>query len=315
MHTVAVVLMPGVVPGDLAAPCEILGRAQRGDGHRHYDVRVCAAEGPVSAGAFAVMAPYRLDTVPTADTVVVPGVHDIHANVPDEVVAVLVAAHRAGRRLVSICTGAFVLGAAGLLDGRRATTHWAAADTLARRCPQARIDPDVLYVRDGSVWTSAGAAAGLDLCLQLVRHDLGAAAAAQAARMAVMPLERPGGQAQFIARPPPHSEGSLGPLLTWAQAHLDADLSVDALARRGGMSRRTLARRFRAQTGQSPTQWVHLARVRHAQALLETTDWSVERVAEAAGFGSATTLRTRFRQVVDTTPQRYRRAFRRTPVK
>ena len=311
MHNVAVAVAPGVVPGDLATPCEVFGRARDLEGAPLYALQVCAHPRVVDAGLFQVVAPHGLDVIADADIVVIPGVHDVASSPPADLLEAIRSAARAGARVVSICTGAFVLAATGLLDGRRATTHWAAAAELARRFPAIEVDPAVLYVDDDPVWTSAGAAAGLDLCLQVVRRDHGAVLAAQAARMAVMPLERSGGQAQFIVHELPESDGSLQPLLQWVHQHLDEDLSVAALARQAAMSPRTLARRFRAQTGQTPGQWVHLARVRRAQELLETTDLSMERIAEAVGFGSSATLRERFRRIVGAAPLGYRRAFSR----
>lgn len=215
-----------------------------------------------------------------------------------------------GARVASICTGTFLLAATGALDGLRATTHWRCASELARRYPQIDVDPDVLYVDNGNVLTSAGAAAGLDLCLHLVRCDLGAEAAAEAARAAVMPLERAGGQAQFIVHEPPASDGaSIGPLLAWLEQNLGKRLALPAIARRAAMSTRTLSRRFREQVGTTPALWVTRARVRRAQRLLETTDRSIERIAAEVGFGSSAVLRAQFGKILGTSPQAYRRAF------
>jgi transcriptional regulator GlxA family with amidase domain len=212
--------------------------------------------------------------------------------------------------VASICTGAFVLAATGVLDGLRATTHWASAAELARRHPRIEVDPDVLYVDNGRLLSSAGAAAGLDLCLYLVRRDLGAAAAAAVARAAVMPLERAGGQAQFIVHAPPAPAApSIAALLEWLERHLRQPLSLAAIARRAGMSTRTLSRQFHAQVGATPAAWIVHARVRRAQTLLETTDLPVERVAAEVGFGSATVLRAHFGRLVGTSPQIYRRSF------
>jgi len=204
-----------------------------------------------------------------------------------------------------------VLAATGLLDGRRATTHWLAAAELARRYPAITVDPNVLYVDAGSVLSSAGAAAGLDLCLHLVRRDYGAAVAADAARLSVMPLERDGGQSQFIVHVPPLAEGlSLDPLLRWIERHLADTLSLEALAQRSALSVRTLNRRFREQLGTTPLKWVIRSRVQRAQHLLETTGQSVEVIAGKVGFGSASALREQFHRFVDTSPQAYRSAFR-----
>jgi transcriptional regulator GlxA family with amidase domain len=228
------------------------------------------------------------------------------------VLEALRAAKAAGARLMSVCSGAFVLAAAGVLDGLRATTHWVAAQELARRYPDVHVDPDVLYVDNGQVLTSAGAAAGLDLCLHVVRLDYGAAVAAQTARLSVMALERSGGQSQFIRHAPPVPDGaSLEPLLHWLEKHLAEPVTVADMARQAALSERTLGRRFREQTGTTPTQWLLRARVIRAQDLLEATDHPIERIAADVGFGSATTFRTRFREQVGISPLHYRRNFRR----
>ncbi|MCB9763944.1 MAG: helix-turn-helix domain-containing protein [Alphaproteobacteria bacterium] len=303
-HRIGVLALDGVVPGDLAIPCDVFSRVPG----PAYEVRVCG-DGVVSAGHFEIVPPWPLDALAACHTVVVPGVADLGRPHPPAVLDALRRFAACGGRVVSICTGAFVLAAAGLLDGRRATTHWAAAEALARRHPEVEVDPDVLYVDDGAVLTSAGAAAGLDLCLYLVWRDLGAEVAATAARYAVMPLEREGGQAQFIEHPAPEHPGSLRPLLTWIEANPAAELSNEALARRFAASPRTLARAFQRQLGTTPAAWVRRARVRHAQALLETTDLSMEEVAARSGFASPATLRAVFHQELDTAPTRYRASF------
>ncbi|MEN3615587.1 helix-turn-helix domain-containing protein [Plantactinospora sp. ZYX-F-223] len=307
MHRVVILAFDGVVPFDLSVPIEVFGRARLADGRPAYQLRVCADTDEVRAGPIAIRTPYGLPTLAEADTVVVPGVADIDAPIPPGLVAALTAATG---RLVSICTGAFLLAAAGLLDGRRATTHWAAAAQLARRHPAVEVDPEVLFVDDGSVLTSAGAAAGLDLCLHLVRRDHGAAVAAQTARTSVMPLERAGGQAQFIAHEPPTPAGiSLQPLLTWLTGNLHAPLTLAAIAGEASMSTRSLSRHFRDQTGTTPMQWLNRQRIRRAQLLLETSDQRVEHVGELVGFTSATAFRERFRQIVGVSPRHYRLAF------
>ncbi len=216
-----------------------------------------------------------------------------------------------GTRIASVCVGAFVLARTGLLDGLRATTHWAAAEQLAREFPLVDVRPDVLYVDNGSILTSAGAGAALDMCLHMIRRDLGSAVAANAARMSVMPLEREGGQAQFIVHEhPPVPRGSdLEPVLEWIEDNLAREITLGAMAARAGMSERTFSRRFREQTGTTPVQWLLRARVRRAQYLLENSDHTVERIAGQAGFGSPTAFRERFRRVVGTTPYGYRTAF------
>ncbi len=308
MHLVAVLALDGVVPFDLSVPIEVFGRARLPDGAPAYEVRVCAAGPEVDAGVLGLNVRHGLELLATAATVVVPGVAQLDDPVPP---AVLRALRTAPGRLVSVCAGAFTLAAAGVLDGRRATTHWAAAAELARRYPVVEVDPDVLFVDEGRVLTSAGAAAGLDLCLHLVRRDHGAAVAAQAARVSVMPLERAGGQAQFVAHEPPGPEGtSLEPLLGWLTDHLHEPLTLADLAARAAMSPRSLTRHFREQTGSSPLQWLGRHRIRRAQQLLEETDHPVERVAVLAGFGSPTAFRERFRAVVGVSPRAYRRSFR-----
>lgn len=296
-----------VVPFDLFVPIEVFGRARLADGRPAYEVRVCADAGQVDAGPVTVHTPHGLDAVVEADTVVVPGVADIDRPVP----AVLVQAITAARgRLASICTGAFILAATGLLDGRRATTHWAAAAQLARRHPAVHVDPQVLFVDEDRVLTSAGAAAGLDLCLHLVRRDHGAAVAAQTARASVMPLERAGGQAQFIRHEPPTPAGtSLAPLLAWLTDNLQAQLTLADIAERAAMSTRSLNRHFRDQTGTTPQRWLSRQRVRRAQQLLEETDRPVEQVGELVGFTSPTAFRACFRQIVGVSPRDHRRAF------
>jgi transcriptional regulator GlxA family with amidase domain len=214
--------------------------------------------------------------------------------------------------VASICTGAFVLAATGVLDGLRATTHWLAAADLARRHPSIDLDANVLYVDNGRILTSAGAAAGFDLCIHMIRRDLGADVAASVARLAVMPLERAGGQAQFIEQAPPsEAPGAMRPLLTWMEQNLSRELPLPVIARRAAMSTRTLSRRFREQVGATPAAWLAHARVRRAQRLLETTDLAIEQVATEAGFGSAAVMREHFGSVVGTSPLSYRRAFSR----
>jgi transcriptional regulator GlxA family with amidase domain len=240
----------------------------------------------------------------------VPWSHDVEQPLPADLVDAVRAAHEAGARIASICTGAFVLAAAGLLDGRRATTHWMHAELLARRHPRVHVDPDVLYIDHGDVLTSAGKAAGLDLCLHLVRLDHGSTVANALARRLVVPPHRDGGQAQFIQAPvPSNGDGGLGGLLNWALERLDEPLTVTDLARAARVSERTLARQFRAATGTTPLRWLLTQRVHRAQELLETTDLGVEQVAARTGLGTAATLRRHFHRTVGVPPDAYRRAF------
>jgi transcriptional regulator GlxA family with amidase domain len=311
MHVVVIVALEGVVPFDLSVPCEVFGRTRLADGRAPYEVRICAENREVSAGPFRLRTPFGLGALARADTIFLPGISDVAMPVPEAVIRAVRAAAKRGARVASICSGAFVLAATGLLDGRRATTHWLAADELARRHPSIEVDPNVLFVDHGKILTSAGAAAGLDLCLHLVRRDHGAAVAADAARLSVMPLERSGGQAQFITHEPPAPEGaSLEPVQRWLEKNLDQEVTLQDIARKAAMSVRTLNRRFHEQTGTTPLQWLLRARARRAQHLLETTSQSIERIAARAGFGSAAAFRDRFHRVVGTSPQAYRRAFR-----
>ena len=309
-HLVAVVAFDGVVLGDVSTPCEIFGRVRDRDGRALYDVRICSIASEVKSEYVTFSVPWRLSWLSRADTVIVPVIADLDQSIPEDLLRTIRRAVDRGARIASICSGAFVLAATGALDGLRATTHWRGAAELARRYPTINVDADVLYVDNGNVLTSAGAAAGLDLCLHLVRSDLGAEAAAEVARAAVMPLERAGGQAQFIVHEPPAADHtSIGQLLTWIEQNLRRDLSLPAIARRAAMSTRTLSRRFREQVGATPAQWINCARIRRAQRLLETTELAVKRVAAAAGFGSATVMREHFGEIVGTTPLAYRRAF------
>ena len=312
MRLVVVLALPGVVPFDLATPCEVFGHVPLPGGAQAYDVRVCGQARRVTAKAYDLNVRWGLAELAHAHTIVVPGLTDPLAPLAPAVLQALQAAAARGTRIVSICTGAFVLAAAGLLDGLRATTHWLAAPELARRYPAVTVDPEVLFVDNGKVLTSAGAAAGLDLCLHLVRLDHGAAVAADAARLSVMPLQREGGQAQFIVPVAAVAGVSLDPLLQWLVKHPAQSCTLAEMASRAGMSARTLSRRFLEQTGETPRQWLLHARVRHGQMLLETTRQSVEQVASACGFRSASAFRERFSRVVGTGPLRYRRAFQQT---
>lgn len=279
-------------------------------------MRVCAPTPTVDAGTFKIQADWGLEALTDADTIILPGCADPAAGIPEDVLDALRKAAANGTRLASICTGAFVLAATGLLDGLRATTHWLGADVLARRYPEVEVDPDVLYVDNGQFLTSAGAAAGLDLCLHLIRRDHGSAVAADAARLSVMPLEREGGQAQFIVhdQPPVPRGSTLEPVLRWMSDHLDRDLALADIAARAGLSTRSLNRRFREHTGTTPLRWLHRERIRRAQYLLETTTHPVDRIAGQVGFGSPTAFRDGFRRVVGTSPNSYRSAFQRREV-
>jgi AraC family transcriptional activator FtrA len=278
-----------------------------------YDIRLLTVGGrPVTARPGLRLEAHgalERDTGPVDTLVVVGGYGHLRAAHDDVLVAHVRRLARQARRVASVCTGASVLAAAGLLDGRRATTHWRHAATLAARYPRAQVEPSVLYVQDGTVYTAAGSAAGIDLGLHLVRQDYGSAIANQVARRMVVPPHRDGGQSQFVAAAMPSRDGSLAPIMEWASARLDQPLDAAALARKGRMSLRTLARRFEHQAGTTPHQWLTHQRVLTAQRLLETSDASVERVAELAGFATPETLRHHFRRRVGTSPVAYRRRF------
>uniref|UniRef100_A0AAU3H317 AraC family transcriptional regulator n=1 Tax=Streptomyces sp. NBC_01401 TaxID=2903854 RepID=A0AAU3H317_9ACTN len=311
MHTIALLALDRVIPFDLSTPIEVFSRTRLPDGRPGYQIRVCAQRPEIDAGTFTMRVPWGLDGIEGADTIIVPGTADPAAPLDPAVRDALRAAAANGTRIASICSGTFPLAASGLLDGLRATTHWVAAGLLASSHPDIEVDADVLYVDNGQILTSAGAAAGLDLCLHMIRRDYGSAVAADAARLSVMPLEREGGQAQFIVHDhAPAPQGSvLEPLLAWLQDNLGSDLALADIADRAGTSTRTLIRRFREQTGTTPLQWLHRARIRQAQHLLETTHHSVERIGAQVGFGSPTAFRDRFKKTTGVSPHAYRRAF------
>jgi AraC family transcriptional activator FtrA len=245
-----------------------------------------------------------------AGTIVIPGWRNADETPPEPVLKAIRSAHARGARLVTICSGVFVLAAAGLLDGKRATTHWRYVDRLRARFPKVRVEPDVLYVDEGTILTSAGSAAGIDLCLHIVRRDYGADIANQVARRLIVPPQREGGQSQYIpAAVPSQSQVGLASVLAWAQRRLAEPLSVETLARRAAMSSRTFARRFREQTGTTPHQWLTHQRLLAAQRRLEMTMESIDEVAEAVGLQTAATLRMHFRRALQTTPTAYRRRF------
>jgi transcriptional regulator GlxA family with amidase domain len=313
MHTVAAVIDQGALTFDLAIPCEVFGLDRSDIASPWYEFQLVAAgEARVrTQTGFTIEAPHGLSALARADTIVVPGWSAPEVDPRPELVEALRAAHDRGARVVSICTGAFVLAAAGLLDGRRATTHWLYADALQRRFPRVELDPGVLYVTDGNVMTSAGTAAGIDLCLHIVALDYGADVAAAVSRRMVMPLFRSGGQAQYVDAPLPAPGGDeMGELLGWAVEHLPAGLSVADLARRASVSPRTLTRWFRRSTGLAPGEWLQAERLRLARRLLETTDEPVESVARSAGYETAVAMRAQFAARLHTSPRAYRGSFR-----
>jgi transcriptional regulator GlxA family with amidase domain len=306
-HRVAALVVNEVVAFDLAIPAQVFGREPD-----LYDWAVCAPEaGPVPAETgFDVLVPHGLAALKQADTIIVPGIGDNAWPLPPEPLAALREAKGRGARVASICTGAFVLAAAGLLDGRRAATHWRYAGLLAREFPAVQVDADVLYVDDGDVLTSAGVAAGIDLCLHMVRRDHGAEVANAIARRIVVAAHRDGGQAQFVERPLPAEDGGLAGTREWMEERLDETLTVEAMARHAACSPRSFARRFRAETGTTPLQWLIGRRVAEAQRLLEGTELPIEQVATRSGFGTAAALRQHFGRALSTSPSAYRRVFR-----
>lgn len=315
MHTVAVLALPDVNTFDLSTAVETFGRARLVSGEPAYRVLVCSDEPVVTAGPVRIGTDHGLCRLTEADTVVVPGCNDAAAMPSGAILAALRDAYAAGARIASICTGAFVLGAAGLLDGKRATTHWLAADMFRAAYPAVTLDPDVLYVDEGQVLTSAGASAGIDLCLHMVGRDHGAAVAAEAARMAVAPLHRDGGQAQFIRRNTLTARQigertELDDVLKWIEHEAHRDLALADIAARAAVSVRTLNRRFQAETGQAPMQWLAGVRIRHAQQLLECTSDGIEQIGRQVGFSSPANFRAQFRKLTGVTPQNYRNTFR-----
>ncbi|MEU4408494.1 helix-turn-helix domain-containing protein [Streptosporangium sp. NPDC023963] len=309
-RSVAVAAVDGMLHFELALACEVFGSAPDAVPGPWYDVRVCGTHA-VRAGRFRLEPDHGFDWLARAGTVIVPALADVDEDPPAELVEAVRAAHASGARVVSLCTGVFVLAAAGLLDGLRATTHWAHTGELAARHPLVEVDPDVLYVDNGSVLTSAGKAAAMDLCLHLVRRDHGSAIANVVARRLVVPPHRAGGQAQFVTTPVPARDGHpLAELLTWAMRRLDQPLTVEDMARQANMSSRHLARHFHSVAGTTPLQWLLTQRIRRAQELLETTDDSVDTIASAAGMGTATTLRRHFHRTIGVPPDAYRRTFR-----
>ncbi|MEU1125727.1 helix-turn-helix domain-containing protein [Streptomyces sp. NPDC005899] len=321
-HRVVVLALDGLLPFELGIPQRIFGRAlgcgPLDEGRKLYDVVTCSVRppGPVRTDAdFSIVVEHGPEALATADTVVVPASYELgpvyaEGRLTEELAAAF-AFVRPGTRMVSICTGSYVLAAAGYLDGRPATTHWSAADHFQRLFPTVRVDPDVLFIDDGAVLTSAGVAAGIDLCLHIVRRDHGSAVANDVARRTVVPPHREGGQAQYIQRPVPDARSAATTAArVWALGRLEQPISLRDMARQESMSVRTFTRRFRAEVGVSPGQWLTQQRVERARQLLETTDLSIGEVARDAGFGTATSLRQHVQAALGVPPTTYRRAFR-----
>ncbi|WP_055702853.1 GlxA family transcriptional regulator [Streptomyces silaceus] len=320
-HRIVVLALDGVIPFELGIPQRIFGRARTAEGEHLYSVVTCSvrAPGPVRTDAdFSVLVEHGPEALAEADTVVIPASYELgpvfeEGRLTDELAAAL-ARIRPGTRLVAICTGGYVLAAAGLLDGRPATTHWSMAEHFQRLFPRVDVDADVLFIDDGDVLTSAGVAAGIDLCLHVVRRDHGTAVANDVARRTVVPPHRDGGQAQYIQRPVPEPQlATTRAARAWALGRLDQPLQLRDMAEQEAMSVRTFTRRFREEVGVSPLQWLTQQRVERARHLLESTDLSVDQVARDAGFGTAQSMRQHLQVALGVTPTAYRRTFRPTP--
>lgn len=311
-HAIAVVAFDRISPFHLSAPCVVFG--DRHPGVPPFDFTVCATRpGPLATTAgFSIVVEHGLEALLTADTIIVPSWRDPAERAPAALLAALVAAHERGARIVGLCLGAYVLAEAGLLDGRAATTHWAYAEDFAKRYPKVHLKPDVLYLEDGQVLTSAGTAAAIDCCLYMLRQQVGGEVANSVARRLVVPPHRQGGQAQFIAQPLPAkaTDARLSGLLDWVRTHLNQTLTLDTLAERAMMSRRTFTRRFHQLTGSTVGEWLQGERLALAQRLLESTQHPVETVASLSGFGSPVSLRLHFRSAFGVSPSAWRRAFR-----
>ncbi|MET8446698.1 helix-turn-helix domain-containing protein [Streptomyces sp. NPDC005209] len=315
LRNVATVLLDGVHPFELGVVCEVFGLDRGDEGLPVYDFAVVSAEGPAlgtHVGGLTVSTPYGLDRLEEADLIAVPASDaNVGRDYPPELLAALRRAVDRGARVLSVCSGVFVLGAAGLLDGRRCAAHWRHAEALARRFPRTRVEPDVLYVDEDPVITSAGTAAGIDACLHIVRKEQGPEVANKIARRMVVPPHRDGGQAQYIERPLPRDScDTVGEVLVWMERHLDEEVTVEQLAARALMAPRTFARRFQQETGTTPYRWILRQRVLLAQELLEGTDETMDAIAARTGFGTAAALRHQFVRALGTTPNAYRRAFR-----
>jgi AraC family transcriptional activator FtrA len=312
-RTVAVLAYDGMSPFETGIVTEVFGLPRPELEVPWYDLTVCAERpGPLGiVGGATIHTRYGLDVFASAQTLIVPGVSDVRGECSPELVAALRLAHGRGARVVSICSGAFALAAAGLLDHRRATTHWQYAGLLRRRFPRVRVDPDVLYIDDGDVLTSAGSAAGLDLCLHLVRRDHGPSIANAVARRLVIAPHREGGQAQFIEAPMPHDldDDRIAQTMTWVLSDLRQEITVEALARRAHMSARTYLRHFARCTGTSPIRWLITQRIQASLPLLEKSSLPIEEIARTVGFASPVTYRSHFVRAMHTSPSMYRRAF------
>ena len=313
LRTIAVVVMDGTAAFELGVVCEVFGIDRTDDGVPPFDFRVCAEHPgkPLRSTGFSIVPTHGLEGLRDADLVAVPALNGAPTDYPPAVLEAVKAAAARGATLLSVCSGAFLLAEAGLLNGLRCTMHWHHAEQFAARYPDAKVDPDVLFVDEGSVITSAGTAAGIDACLHIVRRELGSTVANAIARRMIVPPQRDGGQRQFIDLPVPDAESdSLQPVLDWMLNNLAAEFSAARLARRARMSERTFARHFLAETGTTPLRWLTQQRVLHARRLLEETTLGIEEVAQTCGLGSGALLRHHFRRTVGVTPVDYRRSFK-----
>jgi AraC family transcriptional regulator, transcriptional activator FtrA len=313
LRSVGAIVVDGLAMFEFGVVCEVFGIDRTDDGVPAVDFRIAGTTAGATvrtAVGMDLVVPYGLDAIADVDLVAVPAT-TIRKDYDPAVLDAIRAAHARGATIVSVCSGVFVLAAAGILDGRKVTTHWRHADELARRYPNLTVDPDVLFVDDGDIVTSAGTAAGIDACLHIVRREHGSVVANAIARRMVVPPQRDGGQRQYIPQPVPQcSDDSLRHVLEWVQATLADDHTVDTLAARALMSPRTFARRFAAETGSTPMRWLTSQRILHAQRLLEDSDLDVEEVSRECGFGSAAVLRHHFRRTVGVPPADYRASFR-----
>ncbi len=312
-HTICALAYEGLCTFEFAIAVEAFGLPRPEiNGTAWYDFKVAAInDKPFNAmGGITVTAQYGLDELVKADTVIIPGWQDINIAPPESLIDALKTAWDNNARIVTICSGVFVLAHTGLLDGKTATTHWRYAEQLASQFPKINVDAGVLYVDEGRIITSAGSAAGLDMCIHIIRHDYGAKIANQVARRFVLPAHREGGQAQFIPKPVAQEHNNLSPILDELRQRLDEPFSIPQIADMAGMSIRTLIRHFKKSTGMSPIQWLTTSRIQLARELLETTDHSIDQIAQTSGFATSVTMRHHFRKLTGTSPMQYRQSFR-----
>ena len=309
-HRVAFLLLDNVITADFAGPSELLNRVILPSGEKAYETRLCSENRFTSTEHYRLETPFDLGSIEWADTVIVPGTQNIFDPLSGDVRRSILGAYNAGKRVISICSGAFILAATGILDGKNATTHWMLSELLQSHYPNIKVNPNVLFIEQGNVYTSAGATAGLDLSLHIIRSDYGAETSASAARMAVIPLERPGGQAQFIDRDVPEHVHGLQPLLSWIETHYKNNLTLDDLAEKSSISPRTLHRHFMKLLGMSPAAYVTQTRIKKSRILLETSLLSIEQISAKTGFGTSANFRQRFKKQMGISPTEYRNSFR-----